>query len=856
MRFLGKNTVAVVLAVLLPVVALSVSRAQTPDSHSANQLEVSSATLDSSCGLDTHSATPAFNSSLRTLIIYGRNFTNTGATPAVNIGCGGFQKTFIPGSGQWNDSQISVLINCADFNPAGTYRMIVSTGQGTPYNDGVSFNFSLPGGGPGPVGPQGPKGDPGAIGSQGPKGDPGIQGVAGLPGVKGDKGDAGAIGSQGPKGDPGAIGPQGLKGDPGVQGVVGLPGVKGDKGDVGAIGPQGLKGDLGVQGVAGLPGVKGDKGDAGVIGPQGPKGDPGVQGVAGLPGVKGDVGALGPQGPKGDLGVQGVQGVKGEKGDTGINGLAGQNGQHGKGFRRTLIQPSDSQYALTGCEQGAAAAIYAQQFVNGAWEDDGTAPAYLCRGKDGISGLNGRDGAPGQNGLNGIPGANGQKGDKGDKGNRGEHGKSFRKVIIPPGDPNYPSDCRQGSALVVHTRHVDEATNSWVDDPLGEDNPTVVCHGKDGAPGANGQKGDHGDKGDKGDKGLHGKGLRRVVVPPGGAGYPSECRQGSALLVYTQHVDEASSSWVDDPVGGDNPTVVCHGKDGTNGLKGDKGDKGQHGKGLRKVVVPPSDPAYPSDCRQGSALLVYTQHVDEATNSWVDDPLAVDNPTVVCHGKDGAVGTNGQKGDKGDRGDKGDKGEKGDKGWHGRGSRKVIVQPGALGYPSDCKQGSALLVYTQHVDELLNSWVDDPLGSDNPTVICNGKDGAPGKTYGWHKRFDSASITSASTAVLSQTVSGTNSYMLDAKLNAPFAKGQTQVTCTLAAVENGVTTQIDRLDTLLLGDPGNVAKGGIALEGVFTPAAGSSSQVTFTVNCATSGDTRTVSHGRVSIVGVDTLVQQ
>src|SRR5438093_293406 len=243
MRFLGKNTVAVVLAVLLPVVALSVSRAQTPDSHSANQLEVSSATLDSSCGLDTHSATPAFNSSLRTLIIYGRNFTNTGATPAVNIGCGGFQKTFIPGSGQWNDSQISVLINCADFNPAGTYRMIVSTGQGTPYNDGVSFNFSLPGGGPGPVGPQGSKGDPGAIG---------------------------------------------------------------------------------------------------------------------------------PQGPKGDPGVQGVEGLKGEKGDSGINGLAGQNGQHGKGFRRTLIQPSDSQYALTGCEQGAAAAIYAQQFVNGSWEDDGT----------------------------------------------------------------------------------------------------------------------------------------------------------------------------------------------------------------------------------------------------------------------------------------------------------------------------------------------------------------------------------------------------------------------------------------------------------------------------------------------------
>src|SRR5206468_31003 len=132
----------------------------------------------------------------------------------------------------------------------------------------------------------------------------------------------------------------------------------------------------------------------------------------------------------------------------------------------------------------------------------------------------------------------------------------------------------------------------------------------------------------------------------------------------------------------------------------------------------------PSDCRQGSATLVYSQHVDEASNSWVDDPLGADNPTVICHGKDGVNGQNGQNGQKGDKGDRGDRGQ------HGKGFRKVSISPGGAGYPTSCRQGQAFLVYTQHVDELSNAWVDDPLSTDNPTVICNGKDGAPGRTYG------------------------------------------------------------------------------------------------------------------------------
>src|SRR5439155_1331046 len=81
--------------------------------------------------------------------------------------------------------------------------------------------------------------------------------------------------------------------------------------------------------------------------------------------------------------------------------------------------------------------------------------------------------------------------------------------------------------------------------------------------------------------------------------------------------------------------------------------------------------------------------------------------------------------------------------------------------PADCQQGAATVVYNQHFEDALNSWVDDPLGGDNPAVICRGKDGKdgkdgnPGKAYGWHKKFGSAPISSTNTAVLSQLVSGT-----------------------------------------------------------------------------------------------------
>src|SRR5438874_1791253 len=362
MRFSRSYLVAAVLGVLLPALAASVGRAQTLDTSSIIQIGISDATLNAYCPPDEQAAQPAFGNVARTLMIYGQNFNNSGAVPVVTVGLGAFQKTFAPAAGDWGPFQINIPINCADFSPAGTYRLMVSTGRGTPYNDGISFNFSLRG-------------------------------------------------------------------------------------------------------------------------------------------------SVGPIGPKGPTGAIGLQGAKGDKGDRGATGAPGQNGQNGSGFRKELINPSDARYVLTGCEQGGAVAVYAQVFVAGAWVDDGTAPTYVCRGKDGTTGQNGRDGAPGATGL---------KGDKGDKGDTG--------------------------AL-----------------------------GLQGSPGVNGQKGDHGDKGDKGDKGQHGKGFRKVVIPPGGQGYPSDCKQGAAAVIYNQHFDDASNAWVDDALSDTNPSVVCRGQDGAPGQSGKDG---------------------------------------------------------------------------------------------------------------------------------------------------------------------------------------------------------------------------------------------------------------------------------------------
>jgi len=235
-------------------------------------------------------------------------------------------------------------------------------------------------------------------------------------------------------------------------------------------------------------------------------------------------------------------------------------------------------------------------------------------------------------------------------------------------------------------------------------------------------------------------------------------------------------------------------------------------------MLKPGDVGYPGDCQPKPAVLVYTQHVDDVSSSFVDDPLGTDNPTVICHGKTATRvpmdrratgvttvtrGHGGQGATTATRADKGDKGDTATRATRQHGEReKSEPQAGAdPGYPSDCqpKPASSSTPARRRSVEFVRG---RPSRIDNPTVVCNGKDGKdgnPGKAYGWHKKFTSAPINSTSTGVLSQTVSGTNSYMVDAKLNAPFAKNQSQVTCVLVAVENGVTSEIDRLDTLALG---------------------------------------------------------
>src|SRR5207244_5772045 len=94
-------------------------------------------------------------------------------------------------------------------------------------------------------------------------------------------------------------------------------------------------------------------------------------------------------------------------------------------------------------------------------------------------------------------------------------------------------------------------------------------------------------------------------------------------------------------------------------------------------------------------------------------------------GKNGKNGANGQQGDTGDNGEKGDQGDKGDKGQHGKGFRKVVIPPGGQGYPSDCKQGAASVIYNQHFDDASNAWMDDALRDSSPTVCCRVARGAP-----------------------------------------------------------------------------------------------------------------------------------
>jgi hypothetical protein len=102
-------------------------------------------------------------------------------------------------------------------------------------------------------------------------------------------------------------------------------------------------------------------------------------------------------------------------------------------------------------------------------------------------------------------------------------------------------------------------------------------------------------------------------------------------------------------------------------------------------------------------------------------------------------------------------------------------------------------------------------------------------------------------------VTGSVAYVLNAKVNVPFGNNAKNVTCSLEAVETGTTTVIDRADHLLIGSNSQTAKGVISLSGVYSALGGRSASVTINVNCATGGDSRTISNGVLNAVGADSV---
>ncbi|MFN2377263.1 MAG: hypothetical protein ABR538_12050 [Candidatus Binatia bacterium] len=151
-----------------------------------------------------------------------------------------------------------------------------------------------------------------------------------------------------------------------------------------------------------------------------------------------------------------------------------------------------------------------------------------------------------------------------------------------------------------------------------------------------------------------------------------------------------------------------------------------------------------------------------------------------------------------------------------------------------------------------------PPGSQGPPGLtgatgAQGPAGASAKSQGWTKQFNSAAITSVTTDVLAQHVSGSAGYMVNAKVGAPFANGNKQVSCNLIAVENNVATTIDTSETLLLGSSTTTAKGVLALSGQYVPTGGATAGVDILLGCATGGDTRTLTRGSLSVIGADSV---
>jgi hypothetical protein len=355
-----------------------------------------------------------------------------------------------------------------------------------------------------------------------------------------------------------------------------------------------------------------------------------------------------------------------------------------------------------------------------------------------------------------------------------------------------------------------------------------------------GNNGNNGSNGNNGNNGSNGNGVKKRVVTPNDDEYAnSGCHQGAAFALdevdgngtvidtsYICHGTDGAPG--QNGANGNNGTNGVDGRDGAPGLNGDPGANGRdgapglngtngrdgapglNGNGVTKRIVTPNDAEYAnSGCQQGAALAV-----DE-----VNGAGAVISTDYICRGVDGNNGANGANGKDGAPGLNGTNGSNGRDGAPGlNGANGLNGAPGLQGPPG-----------------------------------LNGTNGKNGTAIGWLKAFSSANITSASSNVLSQSVTGANGYVINAKLNVPFGNGAKSVTCNLSAVEGGISTAIDSTDANLQGSNTFTAKGVIALGGVYTAKGGAAGSITINASCLTGGDTRTLTKGAMNIVAADAI---
>jgi hypothetical protein len=130
------------------------------------------------------------NSATKQITITGASLTATGA-PVVKLDSATL--TLVSSSGT------QIVANLPAGLAAGTYRMTVNNGSGTP---GI---FDVSNGVVGPQGPAGPAGPQGATGATGPAGPQGATGATGPAGPQGATGATGPQGPAGPQGPPGSL---------------------------------------------------------------------------------------------------------------------------------------------------------------------------------------------------------------------------------------------------------------------------------------------------------------------------------------------------------------------------------------------------------------------------------------------------------------------------------------------------------------------------------------------------------------------------------------------------------------------------------------------------------------------------